>query len=106
MGQREVYDWLKCQREFGNHSYFSIREIANGLKKNNMEGDVLKKVRSDIPPLLRAGFLEHRINGKVWDWYRLYRIKKKYLSNEASDMISLNNIDMTKTSSKSGRGKQ
>ena len=79
MAQSEVYDWLLQQRQLGNDTYFTIKEIASGLKSLGVEGDVERKSRRAIPGLLRCGILEHRINMNIMDWKRTYRISNNHM---------------------------
>jgi hypothetical protein len=79
MGQHDVLDWLTYQRTVGNHKFFTTEEIAKGLKTQDQNTDLLRMVRYSMPRLLRFDMVEHRLNGKVWNWQRVYRAKKEIL---------------------------
>lgn len=77
MGQHDVLDWLEYQQSIGNKQYFTTEEIARGLKNKYRGTDVMRMVRYSMPRLLRFDMVDHKLNGKIWDWKRVYRAKRK-----------------------------
>jgi len=72
MGQIEIYDYLKAQRSSGNEEYFTARQIQKELNHNC-------RVYGALIQLETYGYLEVKRTGKIHDWSRAYRLKKKFL---------------------------
>ena len=82
MGQSEVYEFLKKERELGNEQFFSVREIKNKLREQGMSNGVLEKLNSDLARLNLHDYLDMKIGGKLSDWNRMFRIKRCYLNTQ------------------------
>jgi hypothetical protein len=84
VGQIEVYEWLKKQRLCKNDDYFSIDDIRRGLKAANTGHYSMRynNVRVACIQLETHGYLEVKMTGKRRAWFRLFRLKQKYLSND------------------------
>lgn len=80
MGQIEVYEWLKRQRESGQHRFFSIGEIEAGLKENGASCG--RNTRSNLLSLRMYGYVETSMTSRLSDWRMLFRIKKKYTATK------------------------
>ena len=86
MGQIDVYFWLRNQRASGNHSYFTTRQVQDGLRADGKTNGTITGVRSDLIQLERTGFVE--VSGydsrKPWrEWQRSFRLKEKYIAIES-----------------------
>lgn len=81
MGQFEVYEWLKNQREIGNESFFTPKEISEGVYGASESGKVRLPVWNDVVSLAVHGYLEFESKDKTGfnNFYKAYRIKKEYL---------------------------
>ena len=78
MGQQEVFDWLKLQREKGDESFFTAKQIYLGI---NEQGSEVSKdsVNKAILKLRLGGFLEY-IRRIGWTDYKMrFRLKGKYV---------------------------
>lgn len=80
MGQTEVYEFLKKERELGNEQFFSVKEIKNRLKEQGMSNGVIEKLNEDLARLNLHDYLDMKIGGKLSDWNRMFRIKSRYLN--------------------------
>ena len=79
MGQIEVYEFLKTQRLTKNNAYFSVAEVEKGLQERGFSNGVIHNVRGCLLRLESFGYVEAKMNGKVRDWKRLFRLKAKYV---------------------------
>lgn len=76
MGQIEVYELLKRERDTGNESYFSVSEIEKLMSQNGFKNGMIKSVRCSVLMLYEYDYLESVTSGKWSDWKRLFRVKK------------------------------
>lgn len=69
--QDEVYDFLKAERERGNHEFFTSKEVWVAL------GKVFPYVNVNraLVKLYAHNFLEFKMTGKLTDWRRMYRFR-------------------------------
>lgn len=94
MGQAEVYEFLKKERELGNEQFFSVREIRDKLKEQGLTNGQLEKLNMDLAHLNIHDYLDMKIGGKLSDWNRMFRLKIRYLnttkykSNSTKDKVS------------------
>lgn len=75
MGQQEILAFLRNKREMGDNSFFSIHEIVKGVTGGSLH---YHNTRRAVFALLRHGFIESQNVGDVFDWFRTFRISKKY----------------------------
>ena len=77
MAQSDVFDWLRLQRKKGIDSFFTYKEVRQGMKDAGMiEG--LHGVPQDLVCLWKSGFVEANMSGELRDWHAVFRLKKKY----------------------------
>lgn len=93
MGQDEVLEWFVKQRVVGNHKYFTVSQVYDGLLQDNKPHD-LRRVRQSIWCLVRFNYLELGMNDNVWDWQRTFRVKDKYYTDKKVSNKK-NNTDAT-----------
>ena len=82
MSQYNVLKWLQDKRQYTDE-YYSVKEIENGLKENNIQNGWTKTIRGDLIKLERSGFLESKILGRWSNWNRLYRAKKNIVEGKS-----------------------
>lgn len=72
MGQHEVLMWLAHEHKFDKNKFFTVKEIACGLKKKNpaLNGNAEQIVRRSLKKLLDWGQVEVDFEN---DWRRAYR---------------------------------
>jgi hypothetical protein len=83
MGQNEVFEWLRDQREIGNDQYFLPKEISIGLKSKGFSNGVLNNIRGDCFCLWQCGngcleMYDYDLKGRT-NWLKGFRIKKDYV---------------------------
>lgn len=78
MGQIEVYEYLKSQRERGNHKFLSVTDIQKGLKERSYSNGIIKNVSINLIKLEHYNYVEFRMSGNLRDWKRLYRLRIDY----------------------------
>lgn len=77
MGQIEVYEFLKRQRELGEERFWSCREVEDACRQNGFSSGMLVSVRGDLVRLEVSGYLDAMI--QKLGWRRTWRIKAKYV---------------------------
>ena len=75
VGQSEVFNYLKQQRLSGNDKFFSALEVQKAIPNQRS----LSATYRQLNKLAHYDFLEVIMTGKVYDWRRLFRMKKEYL---------------------------
>lgn len=72
MGQNDVVSWLAVQYRFDRFKYFTVKEIAEGLKRSgrSCNGNTEQMVRRAVKKLLRWGQIEADTED---DWRKAYR---------------------------------
>lgn len=78
MGQEEIIAFLRNERKKGNDNYFTIHEIRKNANGSCHYGNV----RKSIYGLVRTGIIEHKTEGDVWEWVRIFRLAEKYIDVE------------------------
>lgn len=78
MGQIEVYNLLKELRLSGDNRFFSSADVIKMMKDKGYSNGVLDSVRRNIISLEMTNYLDVKMSGKLRDWKRLFRIKRKY----------------------------
>jgi hypothetical protein len=78
LGQIEVFEWLKKQRQTGNDQFFSVKEIEKGVTDCGLFNGNGRGVRGAIIMLEAYDYLEVDYRGRYTDFGRVFRIKKKY----------------------------
>jgi len=76
MGQIEVFEFLKSQRQSGVDSFFSCRGGEGALRWKGFRSGVIKGVRGDLVRLEWSAYLEAKIEEKAW--VRCWRVRSKY----------------------------
>ena len=77
MGQQEVYEFLKKERE-KTEGWFTINDIINGLKQNGANCCTLQKnVRDDVFKLVAFKQIEFKGLG-IWEHNKVFRCIRKY----------------------------
>ena len=84
MGQMEVYEWLKNQRESGKEQYFTTKEVEKGLTQAGFSNGTIKNLRVDLIKLTVSGYLEMIDLDKsgLNNYNRVFRIKKVYCNGK------------------------
>jgi hypothetical protein len=79
MGQVEVFEWLKNQREGGRDCFFSIKEIEDGLRAVG-NTDSLIGLRGDVFRLCICDYVEYQDLDKTGlnNYKKVFRCKLKY----------------------------
>lgn len=74
MGQHEVIQWLSQERKFDKERFFTVKEIASGLRDVGMDnnGDTEQMVRRALKKLVDWGQVEIDFEN---EWRRAYRLK-------------------------------
>jgi hypothetical protein len=78
MAQSIILEWLRTQRAAGNDSYFTPRQIHEGLygEKNRKS---IQSTYASLTGLLATGMLEHQLGGNQLSfsssWHQCYRAK-------------------------------
>jgi hypothetical protein len=75
LGQIEVYEWLKMQRQSGNDAFFCVRDIERGLRECGCFHDYKTKVWAAVANLEAYGYLEVQKAGSRSDFRRVFRLK-------------------------------
>ena len=82
MGQDQVFQWLKDQREMGIDEYFDPVEITKGLKNQGLSNGQLHGIRGDCFKLWMQGngCIEMKDFDRkgITNWMKRFRIKKQY----------------------------
>jgi hypothetical protein len=78
MSQNEVFNWLKDQRKKGDHNFYKITDIYNGMKRSGHKAAELSVIRQ-VNQLWRYNFLELKF---ITFKGRFFRLKLKYCNNE------------------------
>jgi len=79
MGQIEVYEWLKLRRQSGDDAFYSVTEIAAGVRKSGLfNGCGYKSFWAAVAKLEADGYLEVKLVGQLRNFRRIVRIKEKY----------------------------
>lgn len=80
MGQVELFDLLKDLRRQGE-DFYSPDQLRKLLKDKGFSNGVLHGLAQDLAALDRTNYLEVNFNwnGKLLDWTKEVRLKKKYL---------------------------
>ena len=74
MSQGIVFDWLKKQKELGNDSFLSYKEIYEGMKQDGYDLN-MGSVARQVNRLWQWDFIDMKL---VSYWQRTFRIKCKY----------------------------
>ena len=74
MGQIEVYEFLKQQRQSGNEQYFTVKDIKEALKNCPTHSKNIRGTWSAVCNLEASGHIETQD-----DFRRNVRLKKKYI---------------------------
>jgi hypothetical protein len=79
MVQNEVFDYLRTQRLKGNHNFFSMREIYDGLL-DMKTADLCsrRRVWEGIRMLKKFNYIE--VEG-VGEWPSYMRLREKYVKD-------------------------
>jgi predicted transcriptional regulator len=75
MGQQEITDFLRVKRQTGDHSYFTVHEIAKGLNGGSIH---YSAIRRSLYQLCKMGIVEAKTTGDVFEWVKTFRLHKKY----------------------------
>jgi len=78
MAQIEIYNFLKEQRQL-NNDYFSAIQIHKCLNNNGFKIANRGGVYFGLIQLEGYGYLDVKKIGKLRDFKRIFRLKKKYL---------------------------
>jgi len=79
MGQIEVYEWLKIRRLTGDHNFFSVLEIKNGMAESGMCSLARQGVAVSVMKLESDGKLDVDVVGNYRNFRRVVRLKNKYV---------------------------
>lgn len=85
MGQVEVFNWLLKQRLFNDHSFFCVKQVREGLEKENMP---FNNVRVWCNRLRGSGFLE-----VTESFPKRFRLKRKLLKVYGNGSKSLKHLE-------------
>lgn len=78
MSQEDVYEYLKNRREMGDDSWFTPREVEDGLRMNGITTGI-GGVRGDLFRLYNYGLIEvNDLDTKgITNWRKVFRYKRK-----------------------------
>jgi len=79
MGQVEVYNFLKDRRKAGDDSFVSIPNMLKEIKTYKLNNQNPRGLRSAVVTLEAYGYLDVMKQGKLSDFRRVFRLKKKYI---------------------------
>lgn len=74
MGQNEVYEILKRERDKGNDGYLSIAQVYRRLYEENSTAPKRQSVYNSVKKLERLKVIEVR---SIGEWPAYFRLKKK-----------------------------
>lgn len=82
MGQVEVFEWLRDQRECGDDDFFYPKEIEKGLRSKGLSNGALEHIRGDCFRLWQSGngcleMKDFDLKGQT-NWMKAFRVKKQY----------------------------
>jgi len=79
VGQIEIYEFLKRMRQTGDDRFFTYEQIFKGAKDMDTTENRIG-CRRQVNQLCNYGYLELKMTGKIMDWQRTFRLKKRYLN--------------------------
>jgi len=79
LGQIEVYELLKNRRLTGDHNFMSVPEIIKAIKEHKLHSQNPRGIWAAVCTLEAYGYLDVKKQGKLRDFKRVVRLKKKYL---------------------------
>jgi hypothetical protein len=82
LGQIEVFELLKRERQTGSEKFYSVSEVEKLMKQNGYTNGCIKTVRSSLLLLYEFEYLDSVTSGKWSDWKRSFRVKDKYLEEK------------------------
>lgn len=81
MAQIEVFNYLKNMRRSGDNSYLSIPELTKSIRQHKLYSLNSRGVWAAVVTMEAYGYLDVKRKGKLSNWQRCVRLKKKYVNN-------------------------
>lgn len=79
MGQIEVFNYLKDIRLSGDTGFYSIPQLTKAIRQHRLYCQNARGVWAAVVTLEAYGYLDVKREGKMSDWKRVVRLKKKYI---------------------------
>lgn len=78
MGQWDVYEWLKCKYECGIYTWFTPKDVEQGLREQGFTNGYLINIRTDLIKLSVANCIEYKDLDKTGlsNYKKVFRYKK------------------------------